>query len=184
MSDETQPTVNSSTSLAPNEYEIESEDAIRVTTKREQLKYQGFYYNKHESYTLTDSYRCNKYSRLKCLARIKYNKSTLRYIHINKHNHLSEDHVFKTVVDLSEERKNEINNFIKENTHIDSAKTIRDILNSSLNEDEMEDPQLFIKIEDVQRIMRKFYSRSISCLQDLFVRPEISKKQNGEQFVR
>lgn len=39
-------------------------------------------------------------------------------------------------------------------------------------------------MEDVQEMKNKFYTERINCLQDFYIRPDLSQNSNGEQFVR
>jgi hypothetical protein len=165
-------------------YYLDADDVIKVSTKKDQLKCHEFLYNKHERYSCSDSYRCSKYHQLKCTARIKYHRTEGTYYHIGEHNHSPQESVFNTQAELNEDRKAKLYEFIKANTQIESSKTIRDILNNDLTPQQKLDPKITVKIEDVQKMKRKFYGERITCLQDLFIRPDIAQKENGEQFVR
>ena len=166
------------------EYRIDHGDVEPVNTKQSQLKYCGFLYNKKESFKNSTNYRCNKYRTLKCQARIKYNKTSELYTHVGEHNHSSQDDTFTTQVELTESRKSELYEFLKANTQMRSAKSVKDVLNNRLAENEKRNPSKVVKIEDVQMMKRKFYTERIHCMQDLYIRPDIAEKEDGQQFVR
>lgn len=124
------------------------------------------------------------YKKHHCKAKIRYYPSIDTYVHVAEHTHPVPHILNHTERKLDESRRNELAEFIKRNTHIKSSKHIAEALNNTLTKEELHQANKIITTEDVQDMKKKFYSERITCLQDLYIRPDLAQTKSEDQFVR
>ncbi|KAG2388305.1 hypothetical protein C9374_000469 [Naegleria lovaniensis] len=171
--------------LKENEYIIPRESVHKVTTNQQQLRFNNYFYSKHKTFAHCITYKCNFYKSRKCAARIRYYPDIDTFIHVASHSDHAPPHIEKSQPQkISEERRKELFEYIKANTNIRSSQQIAENLNNKLSKEELRDHRLIITKEDVKEMKKKFYTERIECLQDLYIRQDLSCTKSQDQFVR
>jgi len=161
-----------------NYIQIESNNIEKINNSN-QLKHNCFIFNQKEKNNKYITYECQKKRLCNCKCKLKFNIKDEVYYLIGNHCHPPNK---QNIEEISEQRKEELINFIKNNPHERRFHIIQKQMNDPLTESEKRDSKQFITIQDIKNIKEKHFYNEKFKFSDLYS-SYYSKTISNEYFL-
>jgi hypothetical protein len=178
------PTIPSTYALptSPHDERIVYSKVEKVIGKKQQLRINGHYFNRKEVQKKCIVYRCKYYRSQNCPVLIRYYEEENQYTECNEHTHPDTVHNKKTT--LSEERKAQIRDWLRNNPDEFRLDVIQTAVNASLALEQKQDPFLYATRDQITKIKRENYTERVTGFEHLYLREELSKTLDHNQFLQ
>eukprot|EP01124_Arcella_intermedia_P012928 TRINITY_DN1932_c0_g1_i1.p1 TRINITY_DN1932_c0_g1~~TRINITY_DN1932_c0_g1_i1.p1 ORF type:complete len:909 (-),score=213.22 TRINITY_DN1932_c0_g1_i1:104-2830(-) len=160
-------------------------EGVEKVANTKQIKFEYYRFNMHEANESVVRYRCKEATNTtyKCPAKIRYiKKEEVWKFGAQGHNHPNE--TLSKHKELNEARLKELKDFLHLHPEEHRTKVIQKNLNQRLTAEEATNPTLFIKLSDIEKERKKYYTPCIANIQELYVREEFSKTLDKQEFIR